>query len=151
MKQSRPMFPPRAPARGFMLIEALVAIVIFTVGVLGIVGLQASMTKATSQSKMRADAAFLAQQLIGTMWADAANLDKYATGVACTGNARCSQWESLVASVLPGGTANVTVAVTVDALTLKVTKAEPTIRITWTPPGESAHSYSTQSTISVNL
>ncbi len=57
-----------------MLIEALVAVLIFAFGVLGIVGLQAAMTKAQTQSKSRADASLLAQQVIGSMWTDTPNL-----------------------------------------------------------------------------
>ena len=63
--------------RGFMLLEVLVALLIFSIGVLGIVGLQASMTKAQTGSKFRADAAFLAQRLVGGMWSDRSGLNNY--------------------------------------------------------------------------
>lgn len=57
-----------------MLLEALIAILIFSFGVLGIVGLQASMVKSTSDAKYRSTASYIAQQRIGEMWADPANL-----------------------------------------------------------------------------
>jgi type IV pilus assembly protein PilV len=124
--------------QGFMLIEALVALLIFAFGVLGLVGLQATMTKAQSTAKYRADASFLAQQVLGTMWSDAPNLANYATG-NCTGYARCNSWAAKVASTLPGGNAAVTVVA-----------SDVTVAITWTQPNEGSHSYTTRTTIALN-
>jgi type IV pilus assembly protein PilV len=128
---------------GVMLIEALVALLIFAFGVLGLVGLQASMTKAQSAAKFRADAAFLAQQVIGTMWSDAPNIANYGPAgggmVGCTGYARCSSWANKVTSTLPGGSAAVTVA-----------GSDVTVAITWTQPNEGTHTYTTRSTIALN-
>lgn len=135
----------RQAAQGVMLIEALVAVLIFAFGVLGLVGLQATMTKAQSTAKYRADAAFLAQQVIGTMWSDApANLVNYGTGGggvvdSCSGYARCTAWTSKVASTLPGGSVAVTVAA-----------SDVTVAISWTQPNEGTHTYRTRSTIALN-
>lgn len=126
-------------SRGFMLIEALVALLIFAFGVLGIVGLQASMTKAQTQSKFRADASLLAQQAIGAMWADSANMASYATA-ACAGYARCNVWRTRVAATLPGGTA----AIDLGAA------PEVQITITWTAPNEPTHSYIAVSAVAAN-
>ena len=123
-----------------MLIEALVALLIFAFGVLGIVGLQASMTKAQTQAKSRADASLLAQQLIGSMWTDtAANRVRYAAA-SCAAYPRCNDWAVRVGTALPNGTATVIV----DAL--------PVVEITinWTPPNEQQHSYKTSSAIATN-
>ncbi len=122
-----------------MLIEALVALLIFAFGVLGIVGLQASMTKAQTQSKSRADASLLAQQLLGSMWTDTANLAAYSTA-NCAGYLRCSEWAARVAAALPNGAA----AVDVSALPLVA------ISITWTPPNEQQHTYATVSAVATN-
>jgi len=59
---------------GVVLLEALIAILIFSFGVLGLVGLQASMVKNTSEAKYRSTASYIAQQRIGEMWADPVNL-----------------------------------------------------------------------------
>jgi type IV pilus assembly protein PilV len=127
-------------ARGFMLIEALVALLIFAFGVLGIVGLQAAMTKAQTQSKSRADASLLAQQVLGSMWTDtAANRANYAAA-SCAAYARCSQWAARVAAELPNGAG----AVDVSALPLVA------VTITWTPPNEQQHTYATTSAIATN-
>lgn len=55
--------------RGVMLIEALLAILIFSIGVLGIIGLQAAATKASADAKYRSEASLLANKIIGRMWA----------------------------------------------------------------------------------
>jgi type IV pilus assembly protein PilV len=55
---------------GAYLLEALVGILIFALGVLGIVGLQAAALRTTSDSSVRAEAVFAASQLVGQMWAD---------------------------------------------------------------------------------
>jgi type IV pilus assembly protein PilV len=125
-------------ARGFMLIEALVALLIFAFGVLGLVGLQAAMTKAQSTSKYRADAAFLAQQVVGTMWSDATNIANY-SAANCTGYARCNSWAAKVASTLPGGAATVTLVAN-----------DVTVAISWTQPNEGTHTFTTRTTIAVN-
>ena len=54
---------------GVMLLEALIAILIFSLGVLGVVGMQASAVAATRDAKYRSDAALLANELIGQMMA----------------------------------------------------------------------------------
>lgn len=56
--------------QGVMLLEALIGILIFSVGILGLVGLQAVSINAVSDAKYRADAALLANQIISQMWAD---------------------------------------------------------------------------------
>jgi type IV pilus assembly protein PilV len=122
-----------------MLIEVLVAMLVFAIGVLGMVGLQAAMTKSQTGSKLRADAAFLAQRLIGTMWSDATHVNSY-NGANCAAYARCSEWADEVARALPLGTATVSV----------VAGTNVTITIHWTPPGEEQRTYTTTSAIAVN-
>ncbi len=63
----RPSTKPRQ-LRGFMLLEVLIALLIFALGVLGLVGLQANAVKQSGEAKFRADATLLANELIGQMW-----------------------------------------------------------------------------------
>jgi Tfp pilus assembly protein PilV len=70
------MSAPRTPAhrqRGAYLLEALIGILIFALGVLGIVGLQAASLRTTADTQLRAEAVFAANQLIGQMWTDDEN------------------------------------------------------------------------------
>jgi type IV pilus assembly protein PilV len=121
-----------------MLLEVLVAILIFSIGVLGIVGLQATMSKAQTGSKFRADAAFLAQGLIGTIWSDVGNIGSYATA-NCAGYARCNQLRAAAATSLPNG-----------AIDVVVNAPEVTITITWQPPDEEQRRYTTITAMAAN-
>jgi type IV pilus assembly protein PilV len=134
----KPTQRPVRAQRGFMLLEVLVAMLIFSIGVLGVVGLQASMTKAQTGSKYRADAAFLAQRLVGTIWADVRNRAEYTTA-NCSSNPRCSEWSANVATVLPNGIPTVTVNGDIV-----------TVSIAWTPPSEEQHAFTTTSVVVVN-
>jgi type IV pilus assembly protein PilV len=127
----------RPGQRGVVILEALVALLIFMVGTLGLIGLQATMTRAQSAAKFRADAANLAQQVIGLMWSDtgAARTTGY-TASGCAGHPPCSAWQARVADVLPAGTA----AVTVVGSRVDVT-------LTWTVPNDGASTYSTSTAI----
>lgn len=89
------------PQHGVALLEALIGMLIFAFGVLGLVGLQASMTQAQTSAKFRADAAVLASDLFGLVQTDNyANLGRYSTG-GCAGYARCNDWLLKVKATLP--------------------------------------------------
>ena len=68
--------------QGVMLLEGLIAILIFSMGILGLMGLQAASIKSVTDSKFRTDAAFFANRIISQMWVDdKTNLSTlYATG-----------------------------------------------------------------------
>ncbi len=59
----------RGQQSGVMLLEALIAILIFSFGVLGIIGLQTTAQSVTRDGSYRADAALLANELVGRMFA----------------------------------------------------------------------------------
>src|SRR6478609_3833018 len=82
---------------GFALIEVMVGLLLFSIGILGLVGVQGAMTQSQTAAKFRADAAFLASEAIGTMWTDRANLNAYVTspGTPCTAT-RCAAWVAKV-------------------------------------------------------
>ena len=68
----------RARERGVMLIEALVAILIFSIGILAVVGMQGVAIKDVTAARYRSEAAYLAQQLLSQMWTDNGNIAAYA-------------------------------------------------------------------------
>jgi type IV pilus assembly protein PilV len=137
IRRASPKAPRAQHARGIALIEVLVALLIFMLGVLGLVGLQASMTRAQTDSKVRADAAYLASELNGRMWSDLNNLAAY-DGTGCASQDRCSEWQSKVGSSLPGGT---------GAVTVNATSGDVAVTITWTMPSGETHQYVTHTTI----
>ena len=106
---------------GVMLIEALVAILLFSVGVVAVMGMQAVSIEQVSQAKYRTDASYLADQIIGKMWTDQPNLASYAT----VGYAGRTSWDAVVASTLPNGTGSITVAA-----------PQVTVTINWRLPNE---------------
>ena len=104
----------QSPQRGVVLLEALIAILLFSMGVLAIVGLQATMVKNVADSKYRAEAGNIAQQRIGMMWADPDHLTDYLEA------------NTDISALLPGG---------------KRTVAQPSpgefkVVVGWTAPGE---------------
>lgn len=112
---------------GVVLIEAMVAIVIFSMGILALVGLQGAMIKNTSDLKYRADASFIAQQRLGVMWADPNNLATY------------NENATDISNQLPSGTRTVVVQA----------RGLVTITVTWQLPGGDAHSLVTSTYIGV--
>lgn len=60
----------RSEQSGGFLLEALIGILIFSFGILGIVGLQAQSLRHTGQSEYRAEAMYYANSLISQMWTD---------------------------------------------------------------------------------
>lgn len=104
------------------MIEVLVVVVMFSFGLLGLVGLQARALQVSVNAEDSNRAALLASELAATMW-NSNNETLDATVIA--------DWAARVAnptvSGLPGGTG--TVAVTADVAR---------ITVTWVPPGQGA-------------
>lgn len=67
----------RVVQRGVMLLEALISIAIFSIAVLGLIGLQSAAIKNAGEARQRAVAAFYANQIIGQMWIDHANVMQF--------------------------------------------------------------------------
>lgn len=95
---------------GVVLIEALVSILIFSIGLLTLVALQALSAQSATDAKFRTNAEFLGNQIIGQMWADPANIGTYAlnanapdcTGAAPAGAHPTVTWATEVDNLLPG-------------------------------------------------
>jgi type IV pilus assembly protein PilV len=139
MRPTRPAPAMRRVQRGVMLLEALIAILIFSVGILGLVGLQATAVKQSTDARMRSEAAQLADRLIGQMWTDnrvtTALQAKYNTCLteSCPGY---RDWVTSVSESLPGVTITSPLrpAVTVNNAGIV------TISIFWSAPGDDAAS-----------
>jgi type IV pilus assembly protein PilV len=127
----------RSRIRGFALIEALVGILIFAFGILGLVGLQVAMTRAQGAAKFRADAAYLGSQIIGMMWADRPHLASY-DSANCASYAPCNDWKSKVDSTLPNGLTDLSYTPATGIVNLT---------ITWSTPVEGTHTHVVSSSI----
>lgn len=133
-----------------MLIEAMVAILVFSLGVLGFVGLQATSLQHISDAKYRIDAANLTEQLISQMWSEnhatATLAAKYASanGKSAAGYAA---WAARVASALPGASGHAP-AVAVEADGADASRSTVTVVVYWQPPGSAkTHNYTAVSRI----
>jgi len=93
----------RAEQRGVLLLEALIGILLFSIGILSVVALQATAMKEVTQAKIRSDAGLLANQLIGQIWANRSGASAYAY---CSGSAPAvlTAWISEVNTRLPNST-----------------------------------------------
>jgi type IV pilus assembly protein PilV len=115
--------PPslKSAQQGIVLIEAMLAIVIFSIGVLAIVGLQAAMIKNTADSKYRAEASYIAQKKIGEMWTNPGG-----THV---------ETDTDISGLLPGGKRTVVLT----------TGDQYQVTVTWLQPGPNptTHNYTT--------
>lgn len=140
--KSHPVCKPLpGTARGFVLLEALIALLIFALAVLGLVGLQASMTRATSGAKYRADAAYLASDLVGTMWTDSRNLALY-NASSCAGHPPCQRWMARVSERLPTGVGSAQVSTT--------DPGQVTVKVTWQAPSDELRQFQTTTAITPN-
>ena len=115
-----------AHQKGVMLIEALLGILIFSIGILAMLGMQAVAMRATIDAKYRSEAGFLANEIIGVMWSDPANLGGYATA-SCAATLRCNAWLTRVQALLPQSVAN--------APTIVISGQQVTVTVRWQPPG----------------
>jgi type IV pilus assembly protein PilV len=121
---------PASQQKGVMLLEALVGILIFSIGILAMLGMQAIGIRNTIDSKYRSEAAYLANEIVGQMWVDRTNIASYDDAGA--GNARRTAWDTRVASLLPQDPADPTV--TAPLITIAGRQATVTVR--WKRPGE---------------
>jgi type IV pilus assembly protein PilV len=90
------------------MVEGLTAMTVFSIGILGVIGLQASVLENNAQAQFRAEASYLAEEVIGLATADAANVACYAINPASAGctNAFAQEaaveWAERVQASLPG-------------------------------------------------
>jgi type IV pilus assembly protein PilV len=119
----------RRPSRGFGLIEALIAILILTFGMVALTQFQGRLIGQSTESQSRATANQLASELLGTVLVDTTNAACYTLPQAgsCTNDAakeRTTAWGERVAASLPG---TVTATSTLDTTTSRLK-----VSIKWT-------------------
>jgi type IV pilus assembly protein PilV len=124
--------------QGVMLLEVLIGMLIFSIGILAMLGMQAVGMRATVDAKYRSEASFLANQIIGIMWGDAANLANYVLAAdgsgACASNATCTAWRDNVLGKLPADATNDNMP------TIAVSGNSVTVTVRWKRKGETSGS-----------
>lgn len=129
---------------GFALIEVLIAILIFSFGILGLVGLQAATINNSVSAEDRSRAALLTDNLVAMLWSKSKLVNR-SCDLLCAadgGNAKdYANWQSNVKAVFQAGKG----VATLDAGNPALVK----ISITWTAAAKTAatatsHSYNTE-------
>jgi type IV pilus assembly protein PilV len=111
---------------GYVLVESLVSVLLFSLGLVGLVGIQANSIQAVSEARLRADAVLAANEVVGRMWVDRTNLASYAG--------------TTTLASLPSG-----------QQVVAVNNAVVTVTVTWRPPGQSTdRQYVTMATLGAN-
>lgn len=141
------------------MLEALIGILIFSLGVLGLVGLQAQSMRHVAEAQYRGEAVYLANSLISQMWADnpAALAAKYQTG-----GAGYDAFRELVKR-LPGGDADRNAPVVTVEAGPSNGSSVITVSVYWNMPGQDEtnpdcgstgqkcqHNYTTMAVIGLN-
>jgi type IV pilus assembly protein PilV len=84
--------------KGFFIIEALISILVFMIGILGILQLQVGQMQATADAQYRAQASYMAENLMTEIIIDKGNIDTFVDKT----NATYSDWEGNLRNALPG-------------------------------------------------
>ncbi|MGQ0799139.1 MAG: type IV pilus modification protein PilV [Pseudomarimonas sp.] len=138
--QSRILFrsPNEVASRGFSLVEIMVAILVLSIGLLGMAALMATSMRNAQSANQRTQAINLAYEIIDGIRANIPNTTRYATGnwtdpaVACAAADRpaltfnsataihrleVARWASDICYTLPNGQGRITVTTTEAAAT----------------------------------
>lgn len=112
---------------GFLLLEVLMAILIFSFGILGLVGLHAATINNSVSAEDRTQAALLSDNLVAMLWSKS-KLVGGSCDLLCAADAGSAKdytnWKTKVSTALQGGSGKATLDATNPNLV--------TIVITWT-------------------
>jgi type IV pilus assembly protein PilV len=120
-------------ARGFSIVETLIALLLFSFAVIGAAGLQGSLLGHGQNSQFRAEASFFAEQIVGLAIADPANVRCYAfmSGCASTDAQLAAEgWRESVLAMLPGA------STTPPTVSFSAASGEFTVTVFWRRPGD---------------
>lgn len=131
-----------AKQSGVVLIEALLGILIFSIGILALIGMQSVAVKNTTDARYRTEAAYLANSILSQIRLDMANLVFYDDSNAGVYLPR-SAWRSQVEALLPG--INIATATRVPEIDIvpgptyagdSDPPSQITVKLYWRQPGE---------------
>jgi type IV pilus assembly protein PilV len=138
---------PRAE-RGVALLEALVSILIFSIGILAAVGMMGTAVKNVTEAKHRTEVAFLTNKLIAQMWADSANISSYAYTGSGAVPTRLTGWIAQTDQLPAGSTLRPIITVS----NTTATGGMVTIQVRWQLPQDQSqglppHSYTAMAAV----
>lgn len=142
--------------QGIMLLEALFGILLFSIGIIALIGMQTNAAKQSIDGRFRSDASLLANELVGQMWATSgpvatrtatlqANFDTSDIDTDGVCSSSCSAafatWVTSVMATLPGASSHPPTIVfaqvpgaTVGGVQRSTTQV--TVTLSWVVPGD---------------
>ncbi len=112
--------------QGIMLLEAILAVILLGIGLVGAILIQARSVGALSDATMRAEATMASESLVALMSNDQPNLSQYVLAAGGTPGSRLAPWAAETRRVIP----NATLAVVVTP-TAASTHSRVDISISW--------------------
>jgi type IV pilus assembly protein PilV len=139
--------------QGGGLIESLIALIVLSVGILGLVGMQANLIQQNGESRVRMQAGFMASSLLGMAAANPQNVGCYivnsAQSAGCTSadaQAQAVTWTNDVMNGLPNA-ASVPPQVAYDNAS-----GQLVVTLRWRVPGDAAvHNFSAATQVSTDI
>lgn len=129
---------------GVMLLEALVALLIFSIGILGLVAIQTRAIALSQDAQYRAQASFLGNQGLAIAWSRPPNT---LASSLVSGDPEYEQWINQVQATLPGATYSNSPTMTVENITAGG-GAPVTVTIRWKLPASTeTHQFVTRAVI----
>lgn len=113
-----PLLLAERPQRGMALLEVLVSVLLFSLGILGLIGLQVRAINYSVEVEDRNRAAMLANEIASAMW--------LSNSVTIDTEAGTPSWADRVSAALPGGTVVVAPEATIPN--------SANVTIDWAPP-----------------
>lgn len=135
LARSRIALSTRKNQSGMLLIEALFAILVFSLGILALIGFQASAIRASSEARSRSDATMIANQVVSDIWTgnhSAANMINY-VGIY---NTTATTWGQQVIALLPASSVTVAVSNGISDGVSATKIVDVTVK--WQAPGDPA-------------
>lgn len=128
---------PAFKQRGSVMLESLIAILIFSMGILALVAMLGVSVKNTTSAKYRSEASLLANQVIGEMWVgDKTNSVLLSDYGSATEGAKYTAWKEKVEETLPGVGDDNAPTIVIDGDNMV------TVTVYWQAPGETdQHQY----------
>lgn len=122
--------------QGSVLLEGLIAILIFSLGILSIVALLGASVKYTSNAQYRTEANLLANQIIAQMWVNDKTNAVLVNNYNSPAGAAYIAWQNRVANTLPGaGAVGNAPTIAIDANNVV------TVTIRWQMPGQNPNNF----------
>lgn len=134
--KTRTFAKARRGQSGVMLLEALIGILIFSLGILALVGMQAIAVRMSTDARDRAEASNLASQLVGDMWTHRTTVATYAYDGSGSPPAALADWVARVEAALPDADDNHPIVTVAPSAFGAGVGTETTITLRWRNPSE---------------